>query len=91
MGWYMKIASWRTTLWGGLSILTIGIQAVAGPILDDDPATSPDFRALVDAFLTWLPVIFVGVGLFQARDNRVSSQDVGIPKVDAAIERSRQR
>ncbi len=62
--------SWRTTTTGILAI----VIAIAGAVkaeLDGDVTTTADWGAVAAA-------IIAGVGLIAARDNRVSSQDVGI-------------
>ncbi len=62
--------SWRTTTTGILAI----VVAIAGAVkaeLDGDVTTTADWGAVAAA-------IIAGVGLIAARDNRVSSQDVGI-------------
>jgi len=62
--------SWRTTTTGILAI----VVAIAGAVkseLDGDITTTADWGAVAAA-------IIAGVGLIAARDNRVSSQDVGI-------------
>ena len=74
----MKIVSWRTAAFGAASILYVGLKAVAMPLLDDDPATVVNFREIIDALLTNGEVILLALGLGVARDNVVSSQDVGI-------------
>lgn len=62
--------SWRTTTTGILAI----VVAIAGAVkaeLDGDVTTTADWGAVAAA-------IIAGIGLIAARDNRVSSQDVGI-------------
>ena len=62
--------SWRTTTTGILAI----VVAIAGAVkaeLDGDVTTTADWGAVAAS-------IIAGVGLIAARDNRVSSQDVGI-------------
>ncbi len=62
--------SWRTTTTGILAI----VIAIAGAVkaeLDGDVTTTADWGAVAAA-------IIAGIGLIAARDNRVSSQDVGI-------------
>jgi len=62
--------SWKTTVMGVCAILV----AVAGAVkllVDDDPATNPDWTAVCAA-------VAAGIGLISARDNRVSSEDVGV-------------
>jgi hypothetical protein len=69
----MKIkGSWKTTIAAILGLVSLLALQLAN-LLDDDPATMFDW-ALIG---THLPVIF---GLLFARDNDVSSQDVGIRK-----------
>ena len=92
----MKIASWRTAAFGAATILYVGLKAVAIPLLDDDPATLPNFREVIDALLNNGDAILLAIGLgVYARDDKVSSQDVGIrtapkpePLVADAIARS---
>lgn len=64
--------SWRTTTLGVLGALAILIGQVQA-LLDDDPSTTVEFEAVLAA----LGVLGLGVA---ARDNGVSSQDVGIRK-----------
>ena len=62
--------SWKTTVFGICAILT----ALAGAVkllVDGDPATNPDWTAVIAA-------VAAGIGLVAARDNKVSSEDVGI-------------
>jgi hypothetical protein len=62
--------SWRTTTTGILAI----VVAIAGAVkaeLDGDVTTTADWGSVAAA-------IIAGIGLIAARDNRVSSQDVGI-------------
>jgi hypothetical protein len=64
------VKSWRTTTTGILAI----VVAIAGAVkaeLDGDVTTTADWGAVAAA-------IIAGIGLIAARDNRVSSQDVGI-------------
>jgi len=64
------VKSWRTTATGILAI----VVAIAGAVkaeLDGDVTTTADWGAVAAA-------IIAGVGLIAARDNRISSQDVGI-------------
>ena len=60
--------SWRTTVLGALAVggavITFGKA-----LLDGDPATVPDFDAVLAAF--------AGIGLLFARDNKVSSESAG--------------
>lgn len=41
--------SWRKTLVWVLGLIAAAITAVAIPLLDDDPATSPDLKGAVEA------------------------------------------
>ena len=62
--------SWKTTVFGVCAILT----AVAGAVkllVNNDPATNPDWTAVCAA-------VAAGIGLIAARDNGVSSEDVGV-------------
>jgi len=62
--------SWKTTVFGVCAILT----AVAGAVsllADGDSATNPDWTAVCAA-------VAAGIGLIAARDNKVSSEDVGV-------------
>ena len=61
--------SWKTTVAGIAAILTAGGAALTA-LTDNNPATSPDYAALIAACIA-------GLGLIFARDNDVSSEDVG--------------
>lgn len=95
----MKIVSWRTAALGAAAVLYVGLKAVAIPLLDDDPATLPNFREVIDALLSNGDAILLALGLGVARDNVVSSQQVGIrselppppPLVADAIQRSQRQ
>lgn len=65
----MKTASWRTTASGILSIL-VAVCSVALSEIDGDPATSADWGTAVAAVLA-------GIGLLNARDDKVSSEQAG--------------
>lgn len=60
--------SWRTTILG-IATLLGALALVAKALLDGDPATNPDFNELLAAL--------AGLGLWAARDNKVTSEDVG--------------
>jgi hypothetical protein len=64
------VKSWRTTTTGILAIV-VAIAGAAKAELDGDVTTTADWGAVAAA-------IIAGIGLIAARDNRVSSQDVGI-------------
>lgn len=91
----MRIVSWRTTALGVAGIVYIALKAAVIPLLDDDPATVVNIREVIDALLNNGEVILLALGLGVARDNVVSSQQVGIrpdaadSQADAAIARSR--
>jgi hypothetical protein len=64
-------SSWKTTLCGVLTLIAAAITMIVLPLIDNDSLTVPNytgFGALV------LPAL----GLFFARDNNVSSEQVGI-------------
>lgn len=62
--------SWTTKLAGGLSLITL-IGNAAIMIFDGNPATNPDWSI-------FFPAIVTAWGVVTARQNTVSSQDVGI-------------
>lgn len=64
--------SWRTT------VAAIGaVLAALGPVLaaafDEDPATVPNWGLVI-------PVVLTALGLAAARDNKVTSEQVGAKK-----------
>jgi hypothetical protein len=64
--------SWRTTIFGIASIIT----AIAGSVtavVDGNPATNPDWGVVIAA-------IAGGIGLINARDHKVSSEQAGAGK-----------
>lgn len=62
--------SWRTTAAGVGGLMTT-IGSVLNQLFDGNPATNPDWNLV-------LPIIFTSlIGIF-ARDNGVSSEDVGV-------------
>jgi len=65
----MQKHSWRTTTAGILTAVA-AIAAAAKALLDADPTTNPDW-ALVTTSLA------AAWGLITARDNKVTSEDVG--------------
>jgi hypothetical protein len=64
----MKNPSWRTTTLGIITIIT-AITGVVQSIIDNDPATNPDFTVAVAAVIS-------GIGLIFAKDAKVT----GLPK-----------
>lgn len=63
------MSSWKTTVAGILTMLVPVFNAVSA-LLDNDPATVPDWGLAIAA-------ITAGIGLLFARDNNVTSEDVG--------------
>lgn len=82
----MKVVSWRTAALGAAAVGYVVLKAIAIPLLDDDPATVPNFREVLEALIQNGEIILVSLGLGVARDNVVTSD-----QVKNAIERSRQR
>lgn len=62
--------SWRTSL-AGILLIAGTIFTGASALLDNKPETTINFDASAAA-------IVAGLALLSARDNRVSSEDVGI-------------
>lgn len=70
------LKSWRTTTTGVLAIIA-AIVSAAQMLIDGNPATNPDWSAVAAA-------VIAGIGLVTARDNKVSSEQVGaVPTVAA--------
>lgn len=61
--------SWKTTVLG-ISAILAAVSAIVQALLDNDPATNPDFTVAVAAIMS-------GVGLIFARDNNVTSEKAG--------------
>lgn len=61
--------SWKTTTSGILAIVT-ALAGAAQAMLDNNPATNPDWTTVVAA-------IMAGIGLITARDNNVTSEQAG--------------
>jgi hypothetical protein len=64
--------SWKTTVTGVCAILTVLAGAVK-LLVDNDPATNPDWAATIAA-------VVAGIGLIAARDNGVTSEQAGAVK-----------
>ena len=64
----MKAKSWKTTT-GALCGLVALILGAASAMLDNDPATNPDWNAVA--------IAAVAVGTMFARDNNVTSEQAG--------------
>lgn len=64
----MKKRSWKTSTGAAIALAVLLLNAAAS-LLDDNPQTNPDFDAIGIAALA--------VGTMFARDNDVTSQDVG--------------
>lgn len=62
------MSSWRTTTLGVLAILGAVLTQLTNA-LDNDPATTFDFDALLAGI--------AGLGLLFARDHKVTSEDAG--------------
>jgi hypothetical protein len=60
--------SWKTTATGIVTVLA-AIAGAAKFMLDNDPATNPDWTAVIAA-------LTAGIGLIFARDNKVTSEQV---------------
>jgi len=65
-----KMKSAKTTVLGIITILG-AVLAAARALLDADPATVPDLAVTMAA-------ISAGLGLIAARDNNVTSEQVGL-------------
>ena len=61
-------ASWRTTLFGAGGLIAV-ITSACQALFDGNPATNPDWTSVIG-------VVSVCIGLFFARDNKVSSEQV---------------
>lgn len=61
--------SWKTTA-AGIGAIFTALGSALTAYFDGNPMTQPDYAALVAA-------VIAGVGLIAARDNDVSSEDVG--------------
>ncbi len=63
-------ASWRTSS-AGIAAILVAVGTALTALTDGDPATLPDWGAVVAA-------VIAGIGLLFARDAKVSSQQEGI-------------
>lgn len=61
--------SWKTSA-AGIGAILIAVGSAMSAMFDADPATIPDWGAVVAA-------VIAGIGLLLARDNNVSSEAVG--------------
>lgn len=61
--------SYKTTI-AGISATLVILLNQFGTLFDDDPKTNPDYNTVVAALIT-------GYGLVVARDNKVTSEQVG--------------
>ncbi len=64
------VRSWVTTLLGFLTMIAIAWPQVQF-MLDNDPATEPEWNIVMAAVLTFL-------GFSQVRDNRLTSKQAGV-------------
>lgn len=62
-------ASWRTS-GAGIAAIVTALAGAASVLLDADPATVPDWTAIVAA-------VMAGLGLLFARDDKVTSEQSG--------------
>lgn len=62
--------SWKTGWLGILAVISAVITGIAVPLLDGNPATSANFEIVI-------PVVLAGFGVYQARDDDKTSEDVG--------------
>jgi hypothetical protein len=62
--------SWRTTVFGAGGLLTV-LVSVLNALFDGDPATNPDWSAVITAATA-------SIGLLFARDHKVTSEDAGL-------------
>jgi hypothetical protein len=69
--------SWKTTLCGILGLVASAITLIALPLIDADPATTVNWGAVMAAVAT-------AAGLFMARDNDKTSEQVGAGPQEAA-------
>lgn len=61
--------SWKTTT-AGIATIIASAAAALSALLDNDPATIPNWTAVIATATT-------GFGLLFARDNKVTSEQVG--------------
>lgn len=61
--------SWKTSA-AGIGAILVAIGSALSAMFDADPATIPDWGAVVAA-------VIAGIGLLAARDNNVSSEAAG--------------
>lgn len=64
------LVNWKTTLTGVLTLVTVAADA-ALLMIDNDPATNPNWSVVI-------PAIVAAIGLIFARDANKSSQDSGV-------------
>lgn len=68
-----ELKSWRTTIIAGLNVLII-LAGLIINVIDMNPETVADFNKAIVGIMA----ILNSLGLFAARDSRVSSQESGI-------------
>lgn len=61
--------SWKTSA-AGIGAVLVAVGSALTAMFDNDPATLPDWGAVVAA-------VIAGIGLLFARDNNVSSEAAG--------------
>ena len=69
--------SWKTTLTGLITLL-ITIMSGIKAVVDGDPATNVDINEVIGAV--------VGIGLLFARDNNVTSEQLGLKPTETKEE-----
>ena len=74
----MNKTSWKTTTGGVLGAVAI-IAGAAQAILDNDPATNPNWEMVIGA-------LSICAGLLFARDNKVTSAQAGAEPAKPAVQ-----
>lgn len=66
------MTSWKTTT-GGITAIVAAIAGAINLMVDNDPATNPDWSVV-------MPIIIGAFAILFARDNDKTSEDVGADK-----------
>lgn len=64
--------SWRTSA-AGIIAIVVAVLGAFQALIDGNPNTNPDWTAVIAS-------VSAGIGLLKARDNVVSSKEVGLDK-----------